>query len=219
MSDKCFPHFESDADTIVPVSVIRGIPHGQCRAALHLFWNAFSRKLRFTLGTEKKTLRFLERCIDPKQTVCAIDSAGQLAGFAAIKSSECAFINPTLDTFFTEYSVPVGFVRALIMNQLDYKPAVDELMIESICVNECYRGMGIGQTLLSNIKYLAIQQDKTLILDVIAGNKGARRLYERNGFYETGRKKIFFSAPLFGFRHVIRMQFSQHNPDSGSMMR
>lgn len=219
MSDKCFPHFESDADTIVPVSVIRGIPHGQCRAALHLFWNAFSRKLRFTLGTEKTTLRFLERCIDPKQTVCAIDSAGQLAGFAAIKSSECAFINPTLDTFFTEYSVPVGFVRALIMNQLDYKPAVDELMIESICVNECYRGMGIGKTLLSNIKYLAIQQDKTLILDVIAGNKGARRLYERNGFYETGRKKIFFFAPLFGFRHVIRMQFSQHNPDSGSMMR
>ncbi|EAQ7978880.1 GNAT family N-acetyltransferase [Salmonella enterica] len=219
MPDKCFPHFQSDTDTVIPVSVVRGMPPGQCRAALHLFWNAFSRKLRFTLGTEKKALRFLERCIDPKQTVCAIDSAGQLAGFAAIKSSQCAFINPTLSTFFNEYGIPAGFVRALIMNQLDYKPAVNELMIESICVNECYRGMGIGQILLSYIKYLAVLQDKNLTLDVIAENSGARRLYERTGFYEIGRKKLFFSAPLFGFRHVIRMQFSPHSPDSGSMMR
>lgn len=79
--------------------------------------------------------------------------------------------------------------------------------------------MGIGQTLLSHIKYLAVLQDKNLTLDVIAENNGARRLYERTGFYEIGRKKFFFSAPLFGFRHVIRMQFSPHSPDSGSMMR
>lgn len=72
------------------------------------------------------------------------------------------------------------------MNQLDYKPAVNELMIESICVNECYRGMGIGQILLSHIKYLAVQQDKNLTLDVITENNGARRLYE------IGQKKLFF---------------------------
>lgn len=85
MPDTGFPHFQSDTDTVIPVSVVRGIPPGQYRAALHLFWNAFSRKLRFTLGTEKKTLRFLERCIDPKQTVCAINSAGQLAGLLLLK--------------------------------------------------------------------------------------------------------------------------------------
>ncbi|EBW7151990.1 GNAT family N-acetyltransferase [Citrobacter braakii] len=124
-----------------------------------------------------------------------IDSAGQLAGFAAIKSSHCAFINPTLATFFNEYGTPAGFVRALIMNQMDYKPAVNELMIESLCVNECYREMGIGQILLSHIKYLAGQQDKNLTLDVIAENNGARRFYERTGFYEIGRKKFFFFRP------------------------
>lgn len=218
MPDTGFTHFQSDTDTFIPVSVVRGIPPGQYSAALHLFWNAFSRKLRFTLGTENRALRFIERCIDPKQTVCAIDSAGQLVGFAAIKSSDCSFINPTISTFFNEYGITSGFFRALIMSQLDYKPAVNELMIECICVNECYRGMGVGKTLLSHIKYLAVQLDKNIILDVIAENNGARRLYERTGFYEVGRKKLFFSAPLFGFRQAIRMQFSPHSPDSGTMM-
>lgn len=41
MPDKCFPHFQSDTDTVIPVSVVRRIPPGQCRAALHLFWNDF----------------------------------------------------------------------------------------------------------------------------------------------------------------------------------
>jgi ribosomal protein S18 acetylase RimI-like enzyme len=79
------------------------------------------------------------------------------------------------------------------MNQLDYKPAVNELMIESICVNECYRGMGIGQILLSHIKYLAVQQDKILLWMV---NNGARRLYEHTGFYRNWQKLFF--RPLFG---------------------
>lgn len=83
------------------------------------------------------------------------------------------------------------------MNQQDYKPAVNELMRESICVNECYRGMGIGQILLSYIKYLAVQQDKNLTLDVIAENNGARRLYERTGVYETGRKNSFFRPSVW----------------------
>ena len=87
MADRSFTHLQSDTASIIPVSVVRGIPPGQYGAALQLFWNAFSRKLRFALGTEKKTLRFLERCINPEHTICAIDSAGQIAGFSAIKSS------------------------------------------------------------------------------------------------------------------------------------
>jgi ribosomal protein S18 acetylase RimI-like enzyme len=52
--------------------------------------------------------------------------------------------------------------------------------------------MGIGQILLSHIKYLAVQQDKNLTLDVITENNGARRLYEHTGFYEIGQKNSFF---------------------------
>lgn len=219
MPDNCFSHFKSNIDTAIPVSIVRGIPAEQCHAALHLFWNAFSRKLRFALGAEEKTLRFLERCIDPAQTVCAIDPTGQLVGFAALKSSQCGFINPTLTTFFNEYGNLIGFVRALIMSQLDYKPAVNELMIESICVHDSYRGMGIGQILLSHIQYLARQQDNYLTLDVILENDGAKRLYERIGFYEIGRKKFLFSTPLFGFQQVIRMQFNPHNVDSKSTLK
>ncbi|MHC5307283.1 hypothetical protein [Bartonella sp. LJL80] len=106
------------------------------------FLKRFCQKIAFHSRNGKKTLQFLERCIDPKQTVCAIASNGHLAGFAAIKSNQSGFINPTLATFLNEYGIFAGFVRALIMKQLNYKPAVNELMVESICVNESYRGVG-----------------------------------------------------------------------------
>lgn len=94
------------------------------------------------------------------------------------------------------------------MNQLDYKPTKNEIMIESICVNESYWGIGIKQMLLSSIKNLAYEQNKNIILDVIADNKSAIRLYKYIGFYEIGRKRFFFSVPLFDFWNVIRMQFN-----------
>ncbi|KAA9000465.1 GNAT family N-acetyltransferase [Affinibrenneria salicis] len=209
MSDKVI--FQSTNQ--LTVSIVRGIPPGLLCPTLSLFWKAFSKKLRFILGSEEKTLQFLERCIVSEQAICAIDSTGQLAGFAAIKNSGQSFVNPTLATFCEEYGIPGGIVRALIMSQLDYKPTEDEIMIESICVNEPVRGMGIGQMLLCHIKNMARAQGKKVILDVIADNERARRLYERNGFYEIGRKKFIFSAPLFGFRQAVRMQFSEHIPD------
>lgn len=209
MSDKAI--FQSTSQ--VTVSIVKGIPPILLSPALSLFWKAFSRKLRFILGSEEKTLQFLERCIVSDQAISAIDSDGQLAGFAAIKNHEHTFVNPTIATFCEEYGTLGGILRAMIMNQLDYKPAEDEIMIESICVNESVRGMGIGQTLLCHIKNMACGQGKKLILDVIADNEGARRLYERNGFYEIGRKSFILSAPLFGFRQAVRMQFNSHIPD------
>ena len=196
-----------------PVSLVSGLPAEQRRAALDLFWSAFSRKLRFSLGPEERALRILARGIDPESTLCAIDAAGKLVGFAAIKSAARGFLNLTLTHFYQEYGIASGLLRALIMKQLDYKPADHELMIESLCVNETARGRGIGQMLLSHMQHAASQQNKQLILDVIADNSGARRLYAHRGFYETGRKNIGFLAPLFGFREVIRMQFTPHTPD------
>lgn len=198
---------------IFPVSLVSGIPAELRPAALNLFWTAFSRKLRIALGPQEKALRFLARCIVAEQATCAIDAAGQLVGFAAIKSDQLAFIHPTLATFSDEYGIPGGMIRALIINQLDAKPTENEIMIESLCVSESVRGLGIGQLLLSQIKQLAHLQRKNIILDVIAENKGARRLYTRAGFYEIGQKTLFFSAPLFGFRQVIRMQFNIDMPD------
>lgn len=205
MSDK--NGIQSDNKTFI--SVVEGIPSEQHDSALGLFYKAFSRKLRFTLGSEERALHFLKRCIVPEQAICAIDSTGRLVGFAAIKSDGNGFINPTLTTFCAEYGIASGVMRALMMSFLDYKPANNEMMIESICVDESVRGMGIGQALLSHIKNLAHRQRKQhVILDVIAENSEARRLYERIGFCETGRKTFTFLGPVFGFRHVIRMQFS-----------
>ncbi|WP_145547246.1 GNAT family N-acetyltransferase [Yersinia intermedia] len=59
--------------------------------------------------------------------------------------------------------------------------------------------MGIGPTLLCHIKNMAYRQGKKLILDIIADNEGARRLYERNGLFEIGRKSFILSPHCLVF--------------------
>jgi ribosomal protein S18 acetylase RimI-like enzyme len=48
------------------------------------------------------------------------------------------------------------------------------------------RGRGLGQSILRTLLEHAEQLGRTVLLHVTAGNDGARRLYEANGFEPTG---------------------------------
>ncbi|MEC5341366.1 hypothetical protein ABRZ24_01900 [Brenneria populi] len=115
------------SDNEISVSVVGGSPPELRNSAPGLFWKAFSRKLRFTLGAEEKALLFLQRCIVPEQAICAVHSAGRLAGFTAIKSHGYGFIHPRLSDFYAAYGISGGAIRALIMSKLDYQPAKNEI--------------------------------------------------------------------------------------------
>ena len=58
--------------------------------------------------------------------------------------------------------------------------------IESLAVTEVRRGEGIGSALMDAVeRELAALGVDDLILGVLPGNEGARRLYERRGFRPT----------------------------------
>jgi RimJ/RimL family protein N-acetyltransferase len=57
-------------------------------------------------------------------------------------------------------------------------------------VDETYRGKGIGSDLLKRVEQFALEHNMHRIeLEVFESNKGAIRLYERNGFLHEGRRK------------------------------
>lgn len=73
------------------------------------------------------------------------------------------------------------------------KTAPDEREILNIAVLGEYRGLGIGEALLRELVFSGETGD--VFLEVRESNHGARRLYERVGFEEVGRRPGYYEDP------------------------
>jgi ribosomal-protein-alanine acetyltransferase len=72
----------------------------------------------------------------------------------------------------------------------------DEWEIENVAVRAQSRRIGLGSRLVS--EFLRIGRDRggaRVYLEVRESNHSARRLYERLGFAEAGRRKSYYQAP------------------------
>jgi ribosomal-protein-alanine N-acetyltransferase len=73
----------------------------------------------------------------------------------------------------------------------------DEIHINNLAVRPELRGRGIGTALLHHvIAEAATLGARRATLEVRASNEGARRLYERLGFYVAGTRKNYYSHPV-----------------------
>ena len=71
-----------------------------------------------------------------------------------------------------------------------------EWELENIVVAPTVRRTGIGRQLMDTLVLQARQTNGTAIfLEVRESNTAARRLYEKLGFMETGRRKAYYSNP------------------------
>lgn len=73
----------------------------------------------------------------------------------------------------------------------------DEIHINNIAMRPGYRARGIGTALLQQV----LAEGRKLgarraTLEVRASNAGARRLYERMGFYVAGVRRNYYSEPV-----------------------
>lgn len=82
-----------------------------------------------------------------------------------------------------------------------------------VCVDKAYRGWGIGKKLLNN--YISQHPDKTIVLDVLANNDSAIRLYKKCGFVISGEPTAgyaFDKEPPLCYKMV--RQAAEMNNDS-----
>ena len=73
----------------------------------------------------------------------------------------------------------------------------DEIHINNLAMRPAFRAQGIGTGLLHHV--LAEARDlgaRRATLEVRASNEGARRLYERLGFYVAGTRRNYYSNPV-----------------------
>jgi [ribosomal protein S18]-alanine N-acetyltransferase len=71
-----------------------------------------------------------------------------------------------------------------------------EWELENIVVAPAFRGQGAGSQLLDALfTHVRAADGKAIFLEVRESNAGARRLYERSGFHESGRRRRYYSDP------------------------
>ena len=73
----------------------------------------------------------------------------------------------------------------------------DEVHINNVAIRPTYRGLGMGTALLRHV----LAEGRRLgarraTLEVRASNIGARRLYERLGFYVAGTRRNYYTNPV-----------------------
>ena len=74
---------------------------------------------------------------------------------------------------------------------------VDEIHINNLAMRPRFRTQGIGSALLTRV----LDEARALgarraTLEVRASNEGARRLYERFGFYVAGTRRNYYTNPV-----------------------
>jgi ribosomal-protein-alanine N-acetyltransferase len=73
----------------------------------------------------------------------------------------------------------------------------DEIHINNLAMLPRFREQGIGTALLHHVLAEAKELGaRRATLEVRASNEGARRLYERLGFYVAGTRRNYYSSPV-----------------------
>ena len=73
----------------------------------------------------------------------------------------------------------------------------DEIHINNVAMRPRFRGLGIGSALLHHVLAEARNLGaRRATLEVRASNEGARRLYDRLGFYVAGTRRNYYSHPV-----------------------
>jgi ribosomal-protein-alanine N-acetyltransferase len=74
---------------------------------------------------------------------------------------------------------------------------VDEIHINNIAMRPHYRGRGLGTALVRHVLAEGTRMGaQRATLEVRASNEGARRLYERLGFYVAATRRNYYTHPV-----------------------
>jgi GNAT superfamily N-acetyltransferase len=170
------------------------------------YWRAFSRKLRYPLGPERKALAFIESILDPSYAITAVSHDGRFLGMAGFKTPEGALVGGGFGDLARTYGWLGATWRGLLIHSLERDCSDGILLMDGIFVEPEARGKGVGTALLQAVEsHAASLQLQSIRLDVIDTNPRARALYEREGFAAQSVLSLGPMKPIFGFSSATQM--------------
>ena len=171
-----------------------------------LLCEAFADKKRALKVVPEIAVRLVEGAVDRRSCLVALE-AGKLVGVAGLTTNSKRFLYFHLRSIREHFGPLRSLGLYIVTNSISWKkPAVKELLIESLAVVDSERRRGIGTALLAAVEAFA-RKDRfcSLSLEVVDTNESARRLYEKVGFATTKTRHYGRLTKRAGFTASIRM--------------
>lgn len=91
----------------------------------------------------------------------------------------------------------VAEAGGVIIGYAIFWTVLDQSELGNVAVTRAWRGQGIGQQLVDDVLRRADQRGvREIFLEVRPSNTSARRLYERLGFTQVGRRRNYYQEPV-----------------------
>ncbi len=175
------------------------------REVAEIVYEAFQRKLALIIGSPEQGVAILEKGIDPALAIVAV-SQGRPVGVAGLQYDGRNFITPRRSEFVRQFGGVSGtarFVLFMLFVQAYYQK---DMYIDILAVSPAMRGKGVGTRLLEAVFQTAREKGfKSVSLEVVDTNPGARRLYERMGFVARRTYPYPYLRGIAGFSASIKM--------------
>lgn len=173
-----------------------GIANSELLRAAELFDQAFSGKFKYAIPDETLRIKFWSEILNGNQII-GVYIGDELVGIALITFDGSPGLLKTAKTSLFRI---LGYRQALrsatyfvLFSKLDKKIIFPNAYLEAISVSEKFRGLGIGNMLISEVSRIAREQgNSVLLLQVVLENSQARKLYERIGFKTVSITKTPF---------------------------
>ncbi len=187
--------------------VVVGFSSDHSNVAAHLFWDAFSQKLSFSLGPKPKAISFLSENMNPNFALCALNNQNELIGIAGFKTEQGGLLTGGVHDLAKVYGWVGACWRGAALSLYERDLPENELLMDGIFVHSDARGQGVGTALLGGIKEKARSLKKeAVLLDVVDNNPKAKDLYRRQGFEAVATTRTGIFQPILGFRASTQMR-------------
>ncbi|SFR59072.1 Acetyltransferase (GNAT) family protein [Yoonia tamlensis] len=183
-----------------------GIPDASRGEAAALYWEAFGKKLGFTMGPKYRALIYINRVMRSDHGICAHDAQGRLIGVAGFKTAQGALVGGTFTDIRRVYGWVGAAIRVWLMGALERGTENERFLMDGLFVAHEARGKGVGTALLNEISAEAKRRGyRQIRLDVVDTNPRARALYLQEGFRELETHKMGLLRYIFGFNAATIM--------------
>lgn len=194
------------------ISYQTGIPEKYRLAAVDLYDEAFGEKFSVAVRNTEDRKQIFARGLTLKYAIASI-SQHRLVGIAGFHATEGSLTGAIT---YRDLVSQLGFFRgnraAAVFSLYERTPKPKELLMDGIAVRSDARGMGVGSTLLEEIKKYAKQHGYDRVrLDVIDTNPKAKKLYERVGFKAVKTESFPYLKGFLGFGGITTMELSIHD--------
>lgn len=191
------------------ITVQQGFSAALRLSAAELYDAAFGAKLAVAIPNQVSRLAILQAGFKPECSFVALRD-GEMVGIAGFNTGQGALTGGiSWRVLKDELGLWRAIRAALVLALLQRRPVAGQLLMDGIGVSPNVRGSGIGSKLLRRlIEYATTEGYRSIRLDVIDTNPGARRLYERMGFVPVKTEQFVYLKWLLGFGAATQMAHS-----------